>query len=423
MNPSPLKILKYFIQFRLSRVLHAHRPSKKVIRTWKKNLSSSPYYKAIISAKNDFPILNKNLFMENFDSINTKGIRKIDALNVASRAEKTRDFSETIGDISVGLSSGTSGNKGIFLTTVQEREKWVGAVLDRVIGFSLRKRKVAFFLRANSPLYEAVKSKLLQFHFFDIQQPIHKHVDSLRSLKANILVAQPSVLIEIAKSMENEGQEISFDKIMSVAEVLEDDQKVYMEKIFGRRIDQVYQCTEGFLAHTCKEGKLHFNEDWLLIEKNYLDEKRFHPIITDYLRTTQPVVRYELNDIIHEGMPCSCGMKSTVIEKIEGRSDDVYRFGNSKDEVLVYPDFVRRAIIGSSADITNFVIVRKDVNTFDLSLELEVGSDLNKSFEAVELALNQLFSDKISPIFSRVEYTHDPMNKFRRVRNEYKEKI
>ena len=77
------------------------------------------------------------------------------------------------------------------------------------------------------------------------------------------------------------------------------EDKAYLERVFGQHIHQVYQCTEGFLASTCTEGVLHFHEDFLIIEKKYLDETktRFHPIITDLKRFSQPIVRYELNDI------------------------------------------------------------------------------------------------------------------------------
>lgn len=420
MNPSPFKILYYFIQLRIARLRHAHFVSNKLKKSWKKNMLKSPFYREIVIDNKEFPIINKQIFMDNFDQINTRGILKERALEIALRAEETRDFSETIGEISIGLSSGTSGNKGIFLTTVKEREKWVAVVLDRVIGFSFKKRKVAFFLRANSPLYEAVKSKLLQFYFFDIQQSIEQHIPKLQKLEANILVAQPSVLIEIAKYIDKHNLKVQFQKILSVAEVLEEDQKIYMQNVFDQRIDQVYQCTEGFLAHTCKDGNLHFNEDFLKIEKKYLDKDRFHPIITDYFRTTQPVVRYELNDIIHEGKSCSCGMKSTVIKKIEGRSDDVYRFIRDGEEKIVYPDFIRRAIIGSSGEITNFVITRRNEFHFDLALEMKDSAKESEIFEKVETALRNVFYGIQEIHINRVVYVHDSMNKFRRVRNEYK---
>ena len=365
--------------------------------------------------------------MENFDAINTVGVQKKAAFELAIKSETTRDFSPMINGISIGLSSGTSGNKGIFLTNKKEKEIWTAAVLERVIGFSLKKRKVAFFLRANNNLYESVNSMLLSFDFFDIKIPIAQHIKRLRLLQADILVAQPSVLFEIAKAYKKQKIKPHFSKIISVAEVLEKDQKAFFEKVFQCRIDQIYQCTEGFLAHTCKKGKLHFNEDWLRIEKKYLDKEqtRFHPVITDFRRISQPVIRYELNDIIHEGTPCSCGLKSTVIDRIEGRSDDIFRFEKAEKEIVIYPDFVRRTMMNTTDKLLNYIVSRKENKTIEVSLELENETPKEEVFIKIKKALNQMFFEfgVEDIIIKLMPYHHNPMNKFKRIRNEYQKSI
>jgi putative adenylate-forming enzyme len=426
-SPSALHILYCFLKLRFSRWFSSNKVSFFTKRKWRNNLVNSHFYKPFVLENREFPILNKTLFMEHFNAINTVGISKEEAFKVALNSEESRDFSPSINGISVGLSSGTSGNKGLFLTSTKEKANWVGAVLDRVIGFSLRKRKVAFFLRANNNLYESVKSIILTFHFFDIKTPIANHIKALIAVQADILVAQPSVLFEIARIYQAENIQSSFKKIISVAEVLEDDQKAFFEEVFRCRIDQVYQCTEGFLAHTCKKGRLHFNEDWLKIEKHYLDKehKIFHPIITDYLRSSQPVVRYELNDIIHEGLLCDCGMKSTVIEKIEGRSDDVFRFERNKKKILIYPDFIRRAIINSSDAIVNYVVCQ--YTEYEIRLSLEVQDTVQKesvylqASNALKIMLREMDLTDVDVV--EFDYQHSPMNKFKRIRNDYKKTI
>ncbi len=65
---------------------------------------------------------------------------------------------------------------------------------------------------------------------------------------------------------------------------------------------------------------MHLNEDIVHIQKEYLDEqsRRFVPIITDFSRTSQPIIRYRLNDILTEAdKPCLCGSPYTAIERIE----------------------------------------------------------------------------------------------------------
>ena len=73
--------------------------------------------------------MDKTLMMDNFDALNTVGIGKEAAVKVALEAERSRDFSPAIGHVSVGLSSGTSGHRGLFLTTPEEQAMWAAAVL------------------------------------------------------------------------------------------------------------------------------------------------------------------------------------------------------------------------------------------------------------------------------------------------------
>ena len=152
------------------------------------------------------------------------------------------------------------------------------------------------------------------------------------------------ILAEYAKSGE---LKISPIKIISVAEVLTNEDCEYLKKVFNQKyIFQIYQCTEGFLGYTCECGLLHINEDVIYMEKEYIDDKRFMPIVTDFVRTTQPIIRYRLNDILIEsGKKCSCGSPFMVVEKIEGRMDDIFLFDGEDKEVNVFPDFISRCII------------------------------------------------------------------------------
>src|SRR5690606_3872236 len=85
-----------------------------------------------------FPIIDKPIMMEHFDQLNTAGIRKDEAMRIALEAERHRDFRSTIGDgVTVGLSSGTSGNRGLFLVSTMERLAWVGTVTAKVLPRSI----------------------------------------------------------------------------------------------------------------------------------------------------------------------------------------------------------------------------------------------------------------------------------------------
>lgn len=340
----------------------------------------------------DYPVIDKKIFMAHFAHINRAGIDEQTALQVALQAENSRDFSPTlntkVGKLTVGLSSGTSGSRGIFLVSASEAAQWAGYILKRLLPKPwLRQHRIAFFLRANSNLYETVSSRLIDFAFYDLLTPLTQHIAQLNQQQPSVLIAPAQVLVQLAQ---NPHVAITPEKIISVAEVLDSSDKAIIAKRFEQTIHQVYQCTEGFLAHTCEHGQLHLNEDIVYIEKDWLDKKsgRFMPIITDFNRRTQPMIRYRLDDILvadTSQAPCPCGSVFTQLSAIEGRCDDSLQVLDIHGKPYVlYPDFVRRAIISTAEKITEYRVTQ---HGSQLHIEL---APLSAQY-AVAAAMQQLF--------------------------------
>lgn len=363
-----------------------------------RNRMKSPFY-ATFKSFEDFPIGNKSLFMSQFNQINIYGIQKEKAFQIGQDAEKGLRRNSMIGSITVGLSSGSTGNRGIFLVNEKERAQWVASVLFRVIGLSKSQRTVAFFLRANSELYESVRSKILKFNYYNIFDPLDQHWQNLRTTKPDIIVAQPSVLIRLIDISNIEFLPWKVQKVISVAEVLTMEDSKRIQVWSGTTIDQVYQCTEGFLAHSCENGKMHWNNDSILLEKAWLNKTQYKPIITDLKRSTQPIIRYEMNDIITEGK-CDCGLKSDVIQSIDGRSDDVFEWINNKTKVVLFPDFIRRTIVFSHPEIIDYTIVKNNKH-----LELWIDGP-EHAFDAARNALHKLLETK--GIYTKINKSTKP---------------
>ncbi len=299
------------------------------------------------------PLVNKAALMARFDDWNTAGLRREAAEAVALRAEQSRDFTPTINTLTVGLSSGTSGNRGLFLVSPVERARWAGAILARALPDPLyRPQRVAFFLRANSNLYTAVQARHIQFWYFDLLDPLEQHLERLDAFQPSILVAPPSVLRALAQARATSAVRFRPRRVIAVAEVLDPLDEAYIRQRFGQPVHQIYQATEGFLGCTCPHGVLHLMEDIVAIRREPLAGApgKFSPIITDFNRVTQPIINYRLDDILTErAAPCGCGSVFTALESIEGRCDDVFILAKPGGGwTRAYPDFIRRAIITSS---------------------------------------------------------------------------
>ena len=355
---------RYLQHFRTRKALRSYQ-KQRVLRQLAYFKQHSPYFKALsVHSFEDFrklPLMNKAFMMEHFNALNCVGIDRDEALSLAIDGEKQREFSEKLGGISVGLSSGTSGARGLFLVSDRERALWAGTVLAKFLPKGkLFGHRIAFFLRADNNLYETIDSKLIRFRYFDLLRDMGENLSELADYRPTLLVAPPSVLLCIARAMERGELRIKPEKVISVAEVLRAEDAAYLKAQFGLSvIHQAYQCTEGFLGYVCECGNFHLNEELVLIEREYLDAHRFVPIVTDFTRQSQPIVRYRLNDILVEKRGhCPCGNPATMIRYIEGREDDVFYFaGIRQKEVAVFPDFISRCVIYAEG-VQNYKVVQ-----------------------------------------------------------------
>lgn len=360
-----------------------------------------PFYK-VFDCFDKIPVITKKIFIENFNQLNTLKLNYKEGLDIGLGQERSRDFVDTNKDFSIILSSGTSGLRGVVITTPKEQIKWVVSLFAHLSWFSIFKSyKIAFFLRSNSAMYENVKqSSKIQFRYFDLAQDFSKNYEDLIKYDPSVLIAPPYILKEIIQLKNHDKNILSNVKIVvSVADVLEDSLLLELRKSFSCPIHQIYQATEGFLGSTCKFEKLHLNEDLLLVEKESIGESgRFSPILTDYFRETQIICRYKLDDILISNGLCDCGSKKMYIEKIEGRSDEILDF----DGVKIYPDFLRHIVQNNINQFKDFAIV-KNGNLLTVKIE---GPREDNIEEGISKDLNKLLSSK-NIIDSRVEFEYE----------------
>jgi len=255
-------------------------------------LPTFPFYRdAAATTLAALPIIDKPTVRAHFADFNAYGVTLDHAETVACSAERDRNFRPTIGGLTVGVSSGTSGTRSVFLVSPEERQRWAGLVLGRLLTpQSLthimspwqRPLRIAFFLRANSNLYESVSSRRVHFTFCDLTRPMATHVAALNNAPPDVLVAPPTILAQLAAAQLDGRLRAAPRQVVSVAEVLESDDRDVSERAFAVPLQEVYQATEGLLAISCPAGRLHLNEEFLHIEPEWLDaeRRRFHPIVT-----------------------------------------------------------------------------------------------------------------------------------------------
>lgn len=222
--------------------------------------------------------------------------------------------------ISFGLSTGTTGAPGVFLTNAAERNAWLGTFIARTIPLRhLIGARVALLLKHDNRLYQtANRGHLLQLRHFPLSSPLDHWLNDLIAYQPTILVAPPSALLALPAGC------VSPRVILAGAEPLLPQHRARIEHSFGVAPAIVYQAREGFLATSCPHGNLHWNEDLLALTPLPLPGGRLAPIITDLTRTTQNYRNYLLEDVL---LPletsCLCGNPFFSFAAVEGRMADV----------------------------------------------------------------------------------------------------
>ncbi|ESQ74240.1 hypothetical protein [Asticcacaulis sp. AC402] len=279
----------------------------------------------------ELPVISTAEFRDRFSDCTTQGLDAAVAADAALAAET--DGREILpGGLSAGFSTGTGGGtRGLFVASPVERAIYGGRLAGKLFGpLELAGlTRIGVCLRAPNRLYE--KRRVRFFGLADGDRDT-----AIAAWDPQVLIAPPQVLLELADA----GRPLpALRRLFYGAETLNAAERRFITTRLGRRPDPIYQATEGFLGAPCEIGTLHLNEDALIVERAPLGGDRFQPIVTDLLRRTQLVVRLKLDDILRP-KTCACGSPLMAVHPVEGRVQDIWRWG----EQVVFPGDVEAAV-------------------------------------------------------------------------------
>jgi phenylacetate-CoA ligase len=126
---------------------------------------------------------------------------------------------------------------------------------------------------------------------------------------------------------------IKLKAVVSTAETLHDFQREIIEKAFKCSVVNEYGARDGgILAYQCSHGNMHISSENTILE--VVDSKTLQPIshgqsglllVTDLNNFSAPRLRYQIGDrAILSNQTCPCGIGLPILEKIDGREDDMF---------------------------------------------------------------------------------------------------
>lgn len=341
----------------------------------------------------DLPVMDKATLMGNFAAYNRQGITADQV-----RAAMARDF--RIGPLTVGASTGTSGNRGLFVISEAERFRWLGTILAKAMPDLLwRRQRVAIVLPQGTGLYDSAnRVRQIQLKFFDLSR-----VDwacAVQRFDPTVLVAPPKVLRHLVEA----GAGIRPVRVFSAAETLDPVDRRVIEAGLGP-LGQIYMATEGLLGVTCRHNRLHLAEDSVAFEFEPVGDGLVSPLISSFRRETQILARYRMNDLLRlDPAPCPCGSPLTVAAEVIGRMDDCFRMVGRSGEALITPDILRNAVLDTDPRITDFRLVQTSRKGVMLTLPPELPEDVA---QRARMTLETVFAGR--GLAAQVRLTQAPL--------------
>lgn len=136
-----------------------------------------------------------------------------------------------------------------------------------------------------------------------------------------------SSILELGEACAAAG--VRVERILTTGEMLYEHQRQELERLYGARVSDYYGCNEVCsLAYECTAGRKHVTDEHVILE--VVDEagrpvwdRPGRILLTDLDNELSPFIRYEVGDVgVLTREPCPCGRQLTVLQAIEGRTQD-----------------------------------------------------------------------------------------------------
>ena len=305
----------------------------------------------------DLPPTNKGELMANFDrSITDPEVKRASLV-------RFMDDPANADKLYLGryVASHTSGSQGQPLLMIQDQrcvEIFFGLQMTRgnsepvTLGHAVRHlfrpKKLAVVtlkqgLYPSAALFQHMPAAARRYvDLLWISQTDPDVVGRLNAFRPRLLTGYAGILEILALEAEAGRLRLAPDlqQVVSNSEALTDRAKARIESAFGLHAMNNYATGEcPFLSNCCPtDDGAHVNADWAILE---VVDDDYRPVpdgtpgskvlITNLANTTQPILRYEVGDVVTMAdAPCRCGSRLPRVARIGGRAADIFWIGEGR---------------------------------------------------------------------------------------------
>jgi phenylacetate-CoA ligase len=160
---------------------------------------------------------------------------------------------------------------------------------------------------------------------------VDQYLEALGRFKPDLIDSYPSSLHPLATRMlERNVSSIRPRGIVTSSETLFAEVRRDLEAAFGCRVTDYYGAAEmAAFVGQCEKGRYHVNPEYGVVEV-LRDGEPVRPgesgeiVATGFINPVMPLIRYATGDLAVMAEPgCECGRHFPVLDRVEGRMDDV----------------------------------------------------------------------------------------------------
>lgn len=386
----------------------------------------SPFYRATYRSlptsglsPADLPVVTKSTLMANFDAwVTDPKVRLSDVVRFLGDHDHVGEL--YLDRYLVWKSSGSTGTPGIYVqdadavatydalvTAQMDNRGWDAQALWRMVSEGGR----AALIAATGDHFASIASwrRVCRAHpwratrSFSVLEPLPRLVAALNAYQPAFVASYPTLLYLLAEEQNAKRLHISPVALWSGGERLSAAMRTSIEGAFGCPVANEYGASECLsIAYGCREGWLHVNSDWVLLEavdRDYAPvqagEASYTVLLTNLANRVQPLLRYDLGDsVVVKPEPCACGNPLPAIQ-VEGRCDDVIGLRASDGRVHYLPPMALTTIVEESANVHRFQIIQDAPDR--LQLRLEHGPGREAAWTAASAALRTYLAEAMLP--------------------------
>ncbi len=367
------------------------------------------------------PVMTRYALMSRFDdwvtdpAITRAGVE-------AFLADRTHIGAPYLDRYVIWKSSGTTGEPGIYVQDDEALGTYQGLIalqlaappfIGRCAWGAVAKGGRAALIAATGDHFASIASwervcrtsPWINARGFSVMQPLPGLVDELNAYRPAFLASYPTMLCLLGEEQKAGRLRIAPEVAWSGGEYLSATAAGDIERSLGCPVINEYGASECMsIAVGCREGSLHVNADWVVLEPvdaEYRPVPSGEPsatvLLTNLANRVQPVIRYDLGDsVIANPDICRCGNPLPAI-LVEGRRDDVVSLCAPDGHRVRLLPLALTTVIESAVQAHRFQLVQTGADQLCLRLDFEEGPAKRAAWHAASKALRSYLVSQSLP--------------------------